>query len=85
MGKPTLTVKFLSIDRFSTRTITPSEIAPLEHEIFDHTVKLGALVSNSLSIGILEAHCQLTEVIACLGNGLVIELENDALRGGATD
>jgi hypothetical protein len=80
-----LTGKFLSVDGLSACTITPGEIATLEHEVFDHTVEFGSLVSNDLSAWILKTHCQFTEILAGLGDDIVVQLENDTLRGVITN
>jgi hypothetical protein len=83
--KPSLTAKFLSIDGLATRTVTSGEITSLKHEIFDHAVKFGSLVSNNLAVLFPETHCEFAEILASYGDDIVVQLENDALGGALAD
>jgi len=57
----------------------------LKHEFFDHAVKFGSLVSNNLAVWFLETHCEFTEIPASLRDNIVVEFENDTLRGAVAD
>ena len=45
------TIKFVSIDRFTTRSISPSKITTLEHELGDHTMEGRSRVSEAILAG----------------------------------
>ena len=53
--------------------IAASKVATLKHELWNHTVELGALVAKALF-----SSAQSTEVLDSLGNNVVEELEVDA-------
>ena len=65
--------ELLSVDGLTTRAITTSKVATLEHELGDDAVEGGALVAEALSAG-----AELTEVLGGLGDDVVVELEADA-------
>lgn len=57
--------------------IATCEISSLQHELWDDSVELAALVSEALLAG-----AKSTEVLSCLGDYIVVELEVDAARLG---
>lgn len=58
----------------------PGEVTTLEHEVGDDTVETRSLVSEPVLAG-----GKLTEVTGCLGDDVVVELEDDATRGLVVD
>jgi len=72
-----LVIKFRTVDGLSARTIASSKIAPLDHEIRDHTVKFGSLVSHELSVVVMSTDCQFTEIVAGLLDIGVVQPENN--------
>ena len=66
------TIKFVSIDRFTTRSISPSKITTLEHELGDHTMESRSCVSEAILAG-----AELAEVACRYGHDIVIQLEHD--------
>ena len=75
-------VTLLVIEGFSTEAqqlneghthVATSEVTTLKHELRDDTVEFGALVSKALF-----ASAESTEVLSCLGDDVVEELEVDA-------
>lgn len=69
-----LICKFLAVDALSPSAVVSGEVSALDHEIFDHSVELGTLVSVSILSG-----TQLTEVPAGFGSGVIIQLEGHPL------
>ena len=53
--------------------VSTGEVTPLEHEIRNHTVKLGTLVAKALF-----SSAQSTEILSSLGDDIVIQVEIDA-------
>lgn len=65
-----LIFKFLAVDALSPSAVSSGEVSALDHEIFDHSVELGTLVSISILSG-----TQLTEVPAGFGSDVIIQLK----------
>lgn len=61
----------------SSTYITTSEVTALEHELRNHTVKLGTLEAKAFLAG-----GEGTEVLNGLGNDVVIEIEIDSASLG---
>ncbi len=74
MYNETLTTGILMNDEILRKVsyIAASEVATLEHELRDDTMKLGAGVAKAFLAG-----AESTEVLGGLGDNLVIELEVD--------
>jgi len=75
-------VTLLVIEGFSTEAqqrarvnthIATGEVTTLKHELRDDTVEFGALVSKTLL-----ASAESTEILSCLGDDVVEDLEVDA-------
>lgn len=66
------TSKLLSVDRFTTGTVTLGEVTALKHEVWNYTMEGRTLVSESVL-----ASRELTEVFRGLGNDIVVQLEDD--------
>lgn len=78
-----LIVELGAVDRFPTRAITSSEITTLDHELLDDSVKNGALVRKNMTrfAGAFLTSAEGAEVVCCLGNYIVVQLESDASLG----
>ena len=59
--------------RLEYTDVTTGEVTALKHEVGDHTVELGPLISEALLFG-----AQSTEILGSLGNDIVEKLEVDA-------
>lgn len=53
--------------------VAAGEVTTLEHELWNHTVELAVLVAEALLLG-----AESTEVLSCLGDNIVVEVEVDA-------
>lgn len=62
--------------RLPTRAIAIGEVATLAHEVLDHAVEAGALVTEALLAG-----GQGAEVLNRLGHRLAVEADDDAAHG----
>jgi hypothetical protein len=69
----TRTCKLFTIDGFTTGSVVLGKVTSLKHKLGNNTVETRAFVS----IAILASR-ELTEVPCCLGNYVIIELEDDA-------
>ena len=65
--------EFLAINGFATSAIVVCEVTSLEHEVGDHTVEGGALVTEALL-----ACTQRAEVFTGLGGDIRSQLNNDS-------
>jgi len=64
--------ELLAVDGLAAGAVALSEVTTLKHELRDDAVEGGALVTESvLTSG------ELTEVLCCLGNDVVVEFEDD--------
>jgi len=72
--------ELLSVDRLSTGSVAASEVAALEHELGNDTMKFTALETKALLSG-----AKSSKVFSCLGNDVGIERELDAPFGLAAD
>ena len=61
------------VDGESESYVTTSEVSTLKHEVRDYTMELAALVAEALLAG-----AEGTEVLSCLRDHVVEELEVDA-------
>lgn len=68
-----LTGKFLAIDGLATSTVVTSEIAPLEHELGDHTVERGIFIAKTVL-----ASGELPEVSRSFGDDIVVQFEDNS-------
>ena len=64
-----------TVDRFATSTVVVGEVTTLEHELGDNTVERRTLVTKALL-----ASAESAEVLSCLGNNVVVELELNATK-----
>jgi len=69
--------KLLAIDGLAAGAVATSKVTALKHEIWDHTVELGALVSKALL-----ACAESTEVLGRLGNNVVEDFKVDTASLG---
>lgn len=65
--------KLLAVDGLAASAVATGEVTTLKHELRDDTVEFGFLVSKALL-----ASAESTEVLSCLGDDVVEELEVDA-------
>ena len=70
----TLVLEFEAVDRFSTRTVSFSEVTALKDKVLDDTMELRALVVERLSLGALSqfAGTKSTEIFGCLGSDIAV-------------
>lgn len=74
------TLKFVSVDGFTTRSIPPGKITTLEHELGNHTMEDRSRVSVAVLAG-----TELAEVACRHGHDVVIQLEDDPTSWSATN
>jgi hypothetical protein len=74
------TSELFSVDRLASSTVALSEITTLEHELGNHTVERGSLVTEAIL-----ASGEFTEVFGSYGHLLVVEPEDDAASGLVVD
>ena len=72
--------ELVSVDGLSSGSVVISEITSLAHEVSDHTVKAGTLVSESLLAG-----AQSTKVLGGLWDNISTQLHGDSSSGLATN
>lgn len=65
--------ELLAVDGLAAGAIATGEVTTLKHELRDDTVEFGALVSKTLL-----ASAESTEILSCLGDDVVEDLEVDA-------
>lgn len=65
--------ELLAVDGLAAGAIATGEVTALKHELRDDTVEFGALVSKTLL-----ASAESTEILSCLGDDVVEDLEVDA-------
>ena len=75
-----LVLKLLPVNRFPACSIMASEIATLEHKLWDYSMKAGASIAEPILTG-----AKFTEVASGFGNDIVVELEYDTARRLAVD
>jgi hypothetical protein len=71
-----LVFKFVSVDGFSTRSITLGEITTLDHELLDDTMEPGAFIAEAFF-----TCCQGTEVLRSLSMPSAHKSQQQGRRG----
>lgn len=79
--------ELLSINAFSSGSVSSREVSSLAHKVRDDSVEGGSLEVQRLprAPGALLAGAETTEVLGSLGNDVGTKLHDDAAGGGAAD
>jgi len=72
--------ELFSVDRLASRPVAAGEIAALDHEVGDNSVKLASLKSESLFSGAKSA-----EVLGSFGDDIGKKIEDDATSRSTID
>jgi hypothetical protein len=70
----------VTVDRLAAGTVSPSEVASLDHELGNDTVENRAFITKAVLLG-----RKFPEISSGLGNYIVVELKNDAPCGIIAD